>query len=165
MADAADLLHVLIGRHGDPIAWWQMSVRAVLILIFGLLLVRLAGKRIFGKWGAIDMVVAVMLGSNFSRALTGNSPFLGTLAASAVLVVMHGVLTWFAARTGWLGPMLKGRPVRIVLDGEPDRRVLRRHGVGEHDLEEALRQGGLTDCSEVREAWIERNGDISVIKR
>ncbi|HEY8617243.1 DUF421 domain-containing protein [Phenylobacterium sp.] len=161
--DLADL-HLLLGRQGD-ISWWQMSIRAVVIFLYGLALLRIASKRVFGKWSAIDIVLSVIIGSNLSRALTGSSPFLETLVATAVLVGVHGALVWAAARAHWLGPLLKGSPCQIGRDGRFDPAELRRHGIGPHDVEEALREAGMTGPEKVQEAWIERNGDISIIKR
>jgi uncharacterized membrane protein YcaP (DUF421 family) len=165
MVEAVDLLHAFIGRDDGEIAWWQMCNRPVLIFVFGLMLVRAAGKRVFGKWGAIDILLSVIIGSNLSRTLTGSAPFLPTLAATAVLVVLHRIATMAALRLPALGPILKGRTARLILDGEVDRAALRRHGVGEHDLESALRGAGLLSTDGVAEAWLERNGDISIIKR
>jgi len=54
------------------------------IFAFGLALVRLAGRRVFVRWAALDIVVAVVVGSNLSRALTGTAPLGGTLAASTL---------------------------------------------------------------------------------
>ena len=61
------------------ITWWQECARAALIFCYGLLLVRLAGRRIFATWSALDIVVAIVTGSTLSRALTGNAPLFGTL--------------------------------------------------------------------------------------
>jgi uncharacterized membrane protein YcaP (DUF421 family) len=160
-----DTLAVLLGEGKDHIAWWQMCLRATIILAFGIVLVRLAGKRVFGKWGAIDIILSVIIGSNLSRALTGDAPFGPTLAATVLLVLLHAALIALAERVPALGPVLKGNAARIVQDGRPDPAALRRHGVGGGDLEEALRCSGVTNLSDVDEAWIERNGDISVIKR
>lgn len=165
MNEALDLFHELVGRPGQEIAWWQMCARAVVIMAFGVVLVRIAGKRVFGKWGAIDILVSIIIGSNLSRALTGDAPLLATLAATTLLVILHAALAGLAARVHWIGPLVKGRPERIVLAGEPDHKAMRRHGVGPHDLEEALREGGVLRCEDVAEAWVERNGEISVIRR
>ncbi|HEX8568908.1 MAG TPA: YetF domain-containing protein [Caulobacteraceae bacterium] len=159
-----ELLHALIGKHGQDITWWQMSLRAVVIFLFGLVLVRAAGKRVFGKWTAIDIVLSIVIGSNLSRALTNNAPFEQTLIATAVLVALHSVMIGAAVRWPALGHLLKGRGVPIVKDGAPDEQAMRRHGIGEQDLEEALRDAGLEDASKVRVAYLERNGDISVVK-
>jgi uncharacterized membrane protein YcaP (DUF421 family) len=145
--------------------WWQMSIRAVIIFLFGLVLVRLASKRVFGRWGAIDIILSVIIGSNLSRTMTGSAPFLETLAATTVLVALHAVVVWVAARVSWLGPLVKGKSCRIAQDGRFDPRQLKKHAVGDRDIEEALHFAGLARPDQVAEAWIERNGDISIIKR
>ena len=164
MEQALGIQH-LVGADAGPMLWWQMCIRALVILLFGLLLVRLAGKRVFGKWGAIDIIVSVIIGSNLSRALTGSAPLIATLAATAMLVALHWLLTTLAARMNWLGPVLKGRPVRLISRGEVDARALRREGVGANDLEEALRCAGVEGPGQVDSAWLERNGQISVVRR
>ena len=155
----------LIGQDGGDIAWQQMSARAVLIFFFGLVLVRVAGKRVFGKWTALDIVVSIIIGSNLSRALTGAAPFVETIIATTVLVLLHSALIMAGVRWPALGHLMKGRGVRLIEDGRPDHHAMRKHGIGEHDLEEALRGCGLDELGEVRAAYLERNGDISVLKR
>lgn len=163
--DGLEVLHGLIGREGGDISAGQMSLRAVVIFAFGVALVRAAGKRVFGKWGAMDIILSVVIGSNLSRAMTGSAPFLETLVATAALVAVHGVLAALAVRLPALGPLLKGRAARILLDGRPDEAALKRHGVGRHDLEQGMREAGVTGVDQVAEAWIERDGGISVLKR
>jgi uncharacterized membrane protein YcaP (DUF421 family) len=159
-----ELIHTIFGGHGGAISWPQMLARTLLVFAFGLLLVRLAGKRVFGKWGALDIIVAVIIGSNLSRTLTGNAPLVETLAATALLVILHALLTHAAVHLPALGPVLKGRSALLIRDGEIDSGALRRHGVGGHDLEQALHCAGLTGPQRVKAAYLERNGEISVIR-
>lgn len=42
---------------------------------------------------------------------------------------------------------------------------MKRSHISEHDLLEAARLHGLSDLSKVAEAFKERNGDMSVVKR
>lgn len=158
-------LFELIGRHGEPIAWWQMCLRASLIFLIGLAYVRIAGARAFGKWGALDILLAIIIGSNLSRTITGGAPFFATLVATAWLIALHYVLAHAAAVWPGLGFWLKGRPVRLVSDGAIDEGALRRHGIGRGDLEQALRAAGHADTSGVAAAYLERSGAISVITR
>ncbi len=46
----------------------------MLIFAYGLVLVQLSGRRTFGKWSALDVIVSIMLDSSQSRALTGSAP-------------------------------------------------------------------------------------------
>ena len=158
-------LEAFVGLGGEDITWLQMSVRAVLIFLFGVVLVRLAGKRAFGSWSALDIILSIILGSSLSRALTGNAPFVQTLVAMTVLVLLYRLTAAGTARAPFLGTLVKGQAARLIRDGEVDRAALRRHRLGDHDLEEALRSSGVDDPAQVREAWIERGGQISVLKR
>jgi uncharacterized membrane protein YcaP (DUF421 family) len=166
LQDIARAMRDLIGDDDGPIVWWQMTVRAVVIFIFGVLLARLAGKRAFGKAIAFDIVFAIIIGSNLSRTLTANAPFLQTLAASAALVIMHRALAWAAFHTSWLGYLIKGKPRCLVENGEPQNRELRASQITDEDLEEALRlNAGQESLAGIDTAYLERNGDISFLRR
>ena len=158
-------LHSLIGREDAAITWAQMGLRGALIFLAGLLLVRLAGKRLFGKWDALDTVVAVMIGSNLSRAMTGSAPFGPTLLATAGLLLLHALFVYAAVAFPGISSLIKGRFVTLVRDGTIDMSAMRRHGIGTGDLEEAARCHGIASLGEVRQAFLERNGAISLIRR
>lgn len=164
-ADALALADAVFGIREDELSWAQMCARAAIVFVFGVALVRIASKRVFGKWGALDIIVSVMIGSNLSRALTGSAPLVPTMAASLLLVFLHAGLSFVAARASFLGYFVKGEASRLVCDGAIDEKAMRRHGLGRRDLDEALRCAGVDDVSKVSSAWLERNGSISVVKR
>ena len=142
----------------------QMAVRTVFMYAFALAIIRLGSQRFLSRASAFDVIVAIMLGSILSRAINGSAPFLPTLASGAALVGVHWLLAALAFRLKWLGPIVKGEPVPLVRDGTLDRDAMRRVGVGEHDLMQALRtQSGVTDPARVRLATLERDGSISVL--
>ena len=160
-----DLLHAVIGSEDGTIHWWQMSIRGVLIFAVGVFAVRVAASRAFGKWTPLDIIFAVIIGSNLSRAMTGSAPFLPTIVASLILVAIHTGLARAAAQLDWLSFLVKGGRRRLVRNGEPDKRSMRKAGIGDGDLEMALRVQGHTDLSTVSEAYLERNGDITFIPK
>lgn len=155
----------LVGEDAGPIAWWQMSIRAVIIFAFALMLYRLMPRRAFGGNGAVDIVVVVLMGSNLSRALTGNAPLLAAMAATATLAALYSILAMLAWRIDPLSRLVKGRPIQLIRDGEIDRKALRRAQLGERDLEESMRLDGVTDIGDVAAAYLERNGEITVIRK
>jgi uncharacterized membrane protein YcaP (DUF421 family) len=160
-----DLLHAIIGTD-DSITWWQMSVRAVLIFVYALLLLRFAiSRRAFGRYAAQDIVMGVVLGSTLSRALTGNAPFLPTLLAVAVLVLLHSLLAASLSGRLRLDALIAGHPMQLVDNGEIRWDAMRHCGISEHDLMEAIRLSGSTEqLSRVKAAYMERSGKISVVK-
>lgn len=74
-----ELLHTLIGSEDGTINWWQMSLRGMLIFAVGVLAARVAATRAFGKWSPLDIIFAVIVGSNLGRAMTGSAPFEATI--------------------------------------------------------------------------------------
>ena len=76
----------------------QMGLRAVLVYVVTVLMVRLAKKRFMGRATAFDVILGIMLGSIVSRAVTGNAPFLPALVAAAALLVMHAMFSGIALR-------------------------------------------------------------------
>jgi uncharacterized membrane protein YcaP (DUF421 family) len=75
----------LIGLGSDDLTVWQMSLRAFIIYVTAILLVKIGEKRFMGKNTAFDMILGIILGSVLSRAVTGNALFLQTVGASATL--------------------------------------------------------------------------------
>lgn len=107
-------MSALFGETGNVTAV-QECARAVLVLAYGLAILRLAGRRIFGRWSALDIIVSIVVGSNLSRALTGNAPLFGTIAATTVLIGLHWLLARLAAHYRPLsrisrGPLDRARP-------------------------------------------------------
>jgi uncharacterized membrane protein YcaP (DUF421 family) len=97
----------VFGAMGD-VSWFQECARSVLIFAYGLALVRMAGRRIFGKWSRSTIIVAFVIGSNLSRALTGGAPLWGTLAATTLLVALHRVLAHLVSRSAPLSRVIEG---------------------------------------------------------
>ena len=159
-----DLFHTLIGLQGETISWWQMSLRGLLIFAVGVLAARVAATRAFGKWSPLDIIFAVIVGSNLGRAMTGSAPFVATIAATLALVAVHTALARAAARWAWLSFLVKGGRVCLVRDGRRDEDAMRAAGIGDGDLNMALRTHGHADLSEIQHAFLERNGDITLIE-
>lgn len=147
---------------GRDLTLWQECARAVLIFTYGLLLMRLSGRRTFGKWSALDIVVSIMLGSSLSRALTGSAPLFGTMAASAVLVLLHWLLAQGAARSPGLARLVEGAAIDLGQAGRLDEAARLRQSVSAADLDEALRQTGVDSVGETARITLEPSGKITV---
>ncbi len=159
---------LLFGLEAEPkdLTFWQMGARAVVIYLAALVIVRLGDKRFLGQNSAFDVILAIMLGSVLSRAINGSAPFLETIAGSAVLVLLHWLLAVAAFRWHWLGSLVKGTPRLLIRDGTVQADAMRASHIGEHDLREGLRlQGNVNDPLQVHQAYLERNGKISVLPK
>lgn len=162
-----EFLNTTLGTYGDDITWWQMSIRAVIVFIIALVIIRFGNHRIFGKHSAFDIVLGIIYGSVLSRAITGNSPFFPTLVAALVLMLLHRLLAVIAFNSHFgFGNWIKGKPSVLIKDGEIQWNALRKNSITENDLKEAVRKSGCeADLSKINTAYLERSGDISIIQK
>jgi len=143
----------------------QLCLRAAIVYLVMILFLRLAKKRSLGRATVFDAILVIIIGSVASRAITGNAPFVGALAAVFVLIAMHWLIS-LGAR-GWprLGWLVKGQSDLLIKNGKVDCAELKRAHMTDDDLAEDLRQKGVGDPTDVKEARLERDGVLSVIKR
>lgn len=52
----------LLAANSHDINWWQMTVRAMVVLAFGIGLVRAVGRKAFGQNSALDIVLSIIIG-------------------------------------------------------------------------------------------------------
>ena len=153
-----------IGLTGQDLSATQMGLRAVVVYLAWLAAVRFADKRLLGKYSPFDVVLAVILGAVLGRAINGSTPFFETMGAGAVLVGMHWLFAIFSARSHAFGKLVKGQERVLVWNGEVRRAEMRKSHLSERDLLEMLRLNGhVADPRDVAAAYLERNGEISVL--
>ncbi len=143
---------------------WHMSLRALVVFVLAIGMIRLGSKRFMGQSTALDVLLGIVFGSTVSRAITGTAPFFPALAASLTLVLVHWLFSALAVRSPRFETLVKGHERTLVRDGEIQWSEMRRAHITAHDLEEALRVNGKSlDLRAVKAAQLERNGDISLI--
>ena len=155
----------VVGVDEGPITWWQMTIRVLFLFLYGVMLIRIAGPRVFGGSAVLDLILAVLIGSNLSRASTGNAPMFPTMAATAAVVFVHWLLARLAFRYNWISWLVKGHRVQLVRRGDIDWAAMRSNAIGRGDLLDAAREAGISKVEEIEEASLERNGKFSVTRR
>ena len=155
----------IIGE-GKELNALQMAIRAIIIFLIALVLIRFSGRRTFGILSPFDNVICVLLGAILSRAVTGASPFVATVIATFVIVVLHRLFAWIALYNDGFGRLIKGNAKIIYKDGKIIRNNMKKFFLTDKDLIEGIRlQGNVESLDEIKSAYIERDGKISVIKK
>ncbi|HEV7232067.1 MAG TPA: hypothetical protein VGO45_12095 [Bacteroidia bacterium] len=163
-------MHALISLFGQgkELSLIQMSLRAAFVFVIALIVIRLSGRRSFGMRTPFDNVITILLGAILSRAVVGASPFLSTLAAAVVLAGMHRLFAWIALYSNLFGKLIKGEAKVIYKDQnpEPDRKQMGKCLVSEKDVLEGIRiNSNLDSMQHAKMIYVERNGQISVVKK
>ena len=153
------------GLKPDQLDLAQVALRAVLIYVATLAIVRLGKKRFMGRGSAFDVIVGIVVGSIAGRAITGNAPLGTAIAGIAVLLAMHWLFSAVATRWHGFGVLIKGQSRLLVRDGKLDEAALRAEHLTCADLDEDLRGKGRAGLDGVREGRIERDGKLSLLTR
>jgi uncharacterized membrane protein YcaP (DUF421 family) len=143
----------------------QIALRGVIIFVAAVIMVRLGDKRFLSKKTAFDAILGFILASMLARAVNGSAAFWPTIAGGFVLVGLHRLIGLVSRHAHWFGELVKGSSDLIIRDGQLHEQAMKRNHFSTRDLEEDLRLNGVERPEEVRLAYVERNGDISVIKR
>ncbi|AYA38400.1 DUF421 domain-containing protein [Hymenobacter oligotrophus] len=162
------LLNDLLGLQAtaESISPLQMSLRAVVVFVVALLLLRLSGKRTFGSTYSFDVVLKIIIGSVLGRAVVAASPFGATLLACAVMVGLHRLVASATYRSSALGRLVKGKAVVLAENGELRHDNMRAHNITEHDLQEGVRSAANTDdITQLATVRLERDGGITAVKK
>ncbi len=154
-----------LGIGAQSLNIYQAALRAVIVYIAILVMVRVGEKRFLGKSTAFDFVVAILLGSLISNAISLPDGFLPTIIAGFVLVGLHWVFAYITYQSNWLDDFLKGMPRQLVKNGEILSDEMKKNNITTEDLAEDVRIEGKTEnLQSVKTAYLERSGDISVIR-
>lgn len=164
MESIVQFLKNFLGIGADELTVLHILIRCIVIYIVGIILVRIGNKRFIGKMTAFDTILAIIIGSLLSRAITDADLLLEILAACVLLILLHRLFSRIASSSDNFGNWIKGNERVVVQDGEILWDALKKSNLSKQDLMQTLRLNArVSDVNKVKVARLERNGDISVI--
>lgn len=155
----SDLLH-------PGIPFGEKLLRTLVVYVFLLVGLRLAGKRELGQLNPFDLVVLLLLSNTLQNAIIGddNSLLGGVVGATALLA-----LNWAVVRYLYDHPMferlLVGRSDLLVRNGRVLDKHLRRELITREELEAAARRQGLEGLSHVETCRLEVGGALTFVAK
>jgi uncharacterized membrane protein YcaP (DUF421 family) len=160
-----EILNTLFGQ-GKELNALQMSCRGVVVFFIALLLIRVSGRRSFGVRTPLDNIIVISLGAILSRAIVGASAFLPVIVTCFVIVLLHRFIGWLIATNKLLGRLIEGEKILLYEDNVFKKENMKKALVCQEDLMQGVRKSALTeDMDKIEKVFIERNGEISAIKK
>lgn len=146
--------------------WWEFVLRAVVVYVVVLVLMRLTGKRTVGQLTPFDLLVVVLLGNAVQNSLIGeDSSLLGGLLLAATLLALNSLVGRLSAHSRRFDRFIEGTPVLLARRGEVFRAQLARQAISEQDFAIARRAAGYATLGEIELAVLETSGEITFIPR
>jgi uncharacterized membrane protein YcaP (DUF421 family) len=144
----------------------DISLRAIALFFFVLLLTRTMGRRELSSLAPFDIILLVVLGDAIQQGLTQDDySVTGALIAITTLALLQRGTSLVAFRFGFMRRLLEGEPVVIVQDGRLIESNLRRERLTAADVTEEARLNKIDSLERVKWAVLEPNGQISFIEK
>ena len=137
-------------------------IRAVILYLALILVVRLMGKRQLGEMEPMEFVVTMLIANLAAVPMqeTG-TPLLARLLPILVVLSVELVLSVLTYRSVGVRRFLCGKPVILIENGRLLQQNLKKTRVNTDELSEYLRIQGVTDLAQVQYAILETSGAIS----
>ncbi|GGL84291.1 DUF421 domain-containing protein [Deinococcus aerolatus] len=148
-----------------PLFMLEIVFRTAVIFLWLLLLLRMTGKRGLTQLSALELVIVIALGSAAGDPLFyPEVPLLHAMLALALVVAFQRILTRLVVRSERVETFVEGVPVELVRDGVFDLSALHRSNLSRDDLFERLRVEGVAQLGEIRRAYFEQDGNLTIFR-
>ena len=153
----------LFAVHLDPL---EIVVRGTAIYWFLFVLFRFVLRRDVGSIGIADVLLLVLIADAAQNAMSGGYK---TVTEGFILVATiaswNYALDWGAFHCAALRRLVEPPPLALVRDGRVLRHNLRKELVSVSELKAKLREQGVQDFGEIAVAYMEADGEISLVRR
>jgi len=151
---------MLVPQHG----LLEIFLRGTAMYLLLLILLRVFPRQA-GSIGISDLLVVVLIADAAQNAMSSDYK---SITEGALLVATIILWDQVLDRIGYHVPaverLLRRAPLLLIKDGRAVRKNLREEMITNDELMSQLRQHGVTEIEKVRRAYMEGDGQISVVK-
>jgi uncharacterized membrane protein YcaP (DUF421 family) len=158
-----------------PIDWHAMLVPTVSLLeivlrgsavYLSIFVVLRLFRREAGTMSTADLIVIVLVADAAQNAMAADYHSITEgLVLVGTIFAWNYALDWLGFRYRWVYRLMYPAPLLLVSDGRVQRRNLRKEMLTMADLKEQLREQGVEEVGQVKRAYLEADGRLSVIKK
>lgn len=154
----SDLVTLSIGP-GD------LVLRAVVVYLAVLLLLRVSGKRQMGQMGPTEFVAILLISNAVQNSMNGgDNSLVGGIILATVLIAMSALISYLTYKNRVFRNVFEGTPTLLVHRGQILHKNLSAEWMRESELRALLRKQGVHDLLEIENAILEADGTLSVTR-
>lgn len=143
---------------------WELVLRATVFYFVYLFGLRLMPRRSVGRIGPIDIVFFLMLIEPASRSLGESTSLLDASIQIIYVMCLHVFINWLTYKSNFIKRVVERGPLQVVEDGRLIFKNMRRESLSKEELMGKLREGGIENLLTVKAAFIEADGEISIVR-
>jgi uncharacterized membrane protein YcaP (DUF421 family) len=143
----------------------ELILRGTLLYLAIFLLLRFGPRRQTGTVSRTDLLVIVLIADAAQNGMAGQYMAVSDgIVLVATIVFWSSAIDWLAFHVRAFEPLVHPPPEPIIEDGKLNRRNLRAELITMDELMTQLRLQGIEEIEQVKRAFIEGNGELSIVR-
>jgi len=143
----------------------EIVVRGSAMYLFLFALFRFVIRRDIGAVGLADLLILVIVADAAQNGMSGDSySLVDGMLLVATLIGWNVLFDWLSYRFPAFRNFAESPPLKLIENGRVLTRNMRREYISEDELWSKLRQAGIESLDQVKVAYMEADGQISVIR-
>jgi len=144
----------------------EKMLRPVVVYVFLIVGLRLAGKRELAQLNPFDLVVLLTLSNTVQNAIIGDdNTVTGGIIGATTLLAVNWFVVRFLYRHEKLDRIIEGDPDVLIADGIVQMDRLQRELITRVELEAAAHKQGFSSLDEIDRAILDPGGTVSFFAR
>ena len=142
----------------------NIACSSLAVYAFIIVAIRISGRKELTQLSVIDLVFILLISNAVQNAMVGPSTSLsGGLVAATTLFVANFILKELIFRFVKVGKIIQGQEIMLIYEGIINKNNLKKAKISRDELDEAIREHGVEEISDVNLAVLEVDGNISVM--
>jgi len=144
----------------------SVFIRTLAIFFFAFLILRLLGKRHLTHLTYIDLLLIISLGSAVGDVMIYDesiTQIFSSIVAISIIGILVKILNELSSHSKKMNSFIVGRASLIIENGKFIEKALAREDMSEEDAMGMLREKGLQSKKDVKRAFLEPDGELSIL--
>ena len=143
-----------------------IAIRTIFLYLTVLVIFRIMGKRQIGELQPFELAITIMISALAAFPMEDTRlPLVNTLIPMIMLLCLHIYISFITLKSTPARRIICGKPTTLIENGTINEIELKKHRINIDELVEELRLKGYSNISDVEFAFIETNGQVSVIPK
>jgi uncharacterized membrane protein YcaP (DUF421 family) len=140
----------------------EIVVRALVLFVFLWLVTRAVGRSTLGELSTFELLLYVTMGDLVQQGITQQDySITAAVLAVGTFALLTFLLSWLQWRFPRVRPVVTGRPLLVMKDGELLEDAMKSQRLATADLLVAAREQGIRRTSDIEYAVLEADGRLA----
>jgi uncharacterized membrane protein YcaP (DUF421 family) len=145
---------------------WNLILRAVVVYLSVLIILRIAGKRQLAQMSPTEFVAILLISNAVQNAMNGgDNSLVGGLVLAIAIIITSWCISALTYRHRRVRQLFEGTPTLMVYRGKTVEKNMDKEHLSLSELRALLREQGMHDFAEIHSAVLEADGHLSVIRK